>query len=597
MLEEYPTRFSFRGVVELTYTDYYYRLPSTGSKIEYNSSFFEQSYGLGASGYIYHPRLAVFNAGITYRDERQLAHTNTGGKINSHDFGYDLRLTFLPQRPISLAVYAGNNDYTMEPVGNFINSQWAYTQHINYNHYGARLKINKPPLPFMRLEYNHQAQDIIGLGNTSGTLQTDDFVLDFRGNIRFWKTVYMGIIQYTDFSSPAVSYKAKIFRLNASSTIKDGLDLYNSFNYSEVDNYKILSLNTQLNIDQSQLFKQFYYYNYIQSEERFEGLPAQGIAGQNRKETNNSITGSWIYRFVNGPTTSLSLNYGDRTKKNGSDEEANYYGISLSVSYGRSFLGLNFSPSYRLIFRKDELRGQMFENNVELNLVTKKIRWGTIYADYSFTYLKEEDKYREIVGDENGFDEPSFTTKTTKIDTISHVFRTGIRGRGPGKRLTKARWNVEAEIYFSDSTIERQTPQFFFDEDITEPPTTERFKRTIRRYSLRGNTSYPVGWATIFFSAGASLGESNGARLRKYFYEERVSYPILKNCFLLVRWKEMWETVAESPSRRVDEYDLTAEYRIGQTTLSASAAVLKTDADSQEIEVRRFFLRLRRTML
>jgi hypothetical protein len=592
MLEEYPKRFSFTGVVELTYTDYYYGLPSRGSKIEYNSSFFEQRYGLSVRGFIYHPRLAVFNAGINYRDERQLAHTNTGGKINSHDIGYDLRLTFLPYRPVSLAVYAGNNDYTMQPIGNFINSQWAFTQHINYNFYGARLKISKPPFPFMRLEYNHQAQDIIGIGNTSGKLQTDEFVLDVRGNLRFWQTVYLGTFQYVDFSSPTVSYKAKTIQLSSSSTIKNGLYLYNSFNYSDIDNFKLLSFGTQLNIDQGQLLKQFYYYNYLQSREHFEGLAAQGIAGQNEKETKNSITGSWVYRFVNGPVTSLSLNYGDRTRTNGTDEKANYYGLSFSVSYGRSFLGLNFSPSYRLIYRKDELKGELLQNNVELSLVTKKIRWGTIYADYSFTYSKEVDQYRENLGDQSG----SFETKTTKLDTISHVFRTGVRGRGPGKRFSKARWNIEAEILYSDSTIERQRPDFFFDEDMVETPTTERYKRSIRRYSLRGNTSYPVGWATIFFSAGVSIGESNGARLSKYFYEERVSYPILKNCYLLVKWKEMWEKVAESPTRRVDEYDLTAEYRIGQTTISASGAVLKTSADAQELNIRRFYLRLRRTI-
>jgi hypothetical protein len=326
------------------------------------------------------------------------------------------------------------------------------------------------------------------------------------------------------------------------------------------------------------------------------GLPEQGIAGQNQKETINSMTGSWVYRFVNGPFISLSLNYGRRNETNLISEDASFYGISFSASYGRSFLGFNFAPSFRSLYRKDELKGQLFENSLDLNLVTKKIRWGTVYSDYSLIVSNQVDKIRVPLGDLGGLGQPSFETNTTKVDSITHVFRTGVRGRGPGKRLSKAQWNLEAQIFFSDSTIVRELPALFFDEDMPEAPTTERFKRNIKRYSLLGNASYPIGWATVFFSTGASIGQSNGASLRKLFYEERISYPIIKNCWLLVRWKELWEKVAETPNRRVDEYDFSAEYRIGQTTISLSAAVLKTDANGRGIDVRRFFLRLRRTI-
>jgi hypothetical protein len=446
----------------------------------------------------------------------------------------------------------------------------------------------------MRLEFNHEEQGLFALGNNPGSIRTDEYLLDFRGALRLWDTVYLGTLQYVDYSSPSVSYKAKNIRLSTISLIRNGLYLQNSFNYSDIDFSKLLSFSTQLNIDQGQLFKQFYYYNFLQSQESFRGLVSQGIPGQNQKETINSLTGSWTYRFVNGPATSLSLNYGRRNEKNGTEESANFYGISFSVSYGRSFLDLNFSPSYRLILRKDELKGQLFENNLDLNLVTKKIRWGTVYADYSLTVSKEVDKVRESLGDGSSTDGTAFETKTTKVDSVTHVLRTGVRGRGPGKRLSKAQWNIEAEIFRSDSTIDREIPNFFFDEDIPVTPTTQHFKRKISRYTLLGNVTYPVGWATIFFSAGASMGESNGASLRKFFYEERVSYPIVKNCYLLVRWKELWEKIAESPNRKVDEYDLTVEYRIGQTTVSASGAVLKTSGNGQEIDVRRFYLRVRR---
>ncbi len=338
MLVEYPKKFSFTGVVELTYTDYFSSFPSTGSNNEYHTSFFQQVYSLGARGFIYHPRLAVFDVSIHYRDERQLANVN-GAKVNSHSLGYDLRSTFLPYRPISLTVYAGNIDYKIEPVGNFINPLWAVNQDINYNYYGASLKINKPPLPFMRIEFNHEEQGLFNPGNIPGKIRSDEYLLDFRGNLRLWNTVYLGTLQYVDFSSPSVSYHSRLIRLLATSTIRSGLYMQNSFNYSDIDFSKLLSFSSQLNIDKGQLFKQFYYYNFLQSEESFTGLQSQEISGQTQKETINSIIGSWIYRFVSGPATSLSLNYGRRKESNLIDESANFYGIGLSVSYARSFSG------------------------------------------------------------------------------------------------------------------------------------------------------------------------------------------------------------------------------------------------------------------
>jgi hypothetical protein len=589
MTVAYPKKFSFSGLIEVSYNDYLYQIPSLGKNTEYHTSFIQQTYGIGVGGIIYHPRLAVFTAAIKFRDNRQLA--GVGGKVNSQVYGGNFLLTFLPYRPVSFDIFGGYTHDTITPVGNFINAQWAVTQNLNDLYYGARLKIMKRSWPLMRLEYEHRSSDIFNPGQGYGTIATDEVTLDIRGSFRFLNTIYLGLFRYTDFSSPAVSYKSKEMQLNLRSDITRGIAWQNTFNYSDIESSKLLSLGSNLNIRRNKIFNQYYAYQFYRSEHHFTGIETQGIPAKDTTQTINSLTGSWTYRFVNGPVSSLSLNYGTEADNN---EKAKFYGINFSVSYGRPLLGLSFSPRYRFLLRKDDLRGELLENNLELNLVTKNVSWGTVYSNYSLTVSNEKVKTKQETTDE--FGDQTLTIKDTKIDSIIHLLRAGLRGRAPGKRLSRAVWNIEAEVFLSDATITRPIPASALDEGVDQTSQTETIKRSIRRYSLMGHLAYPTGWASIFFSSGYSIGESNGKTLRRFFYEERIQYPILRNLTVLARWKQLWENIQDTPSRRIDAYNLTAEYRIGRTTLSAEGSVLRSTTDTIDIYVRRFFLKLRRTI-
>jgi len=417
--------------------------------------------------------------------------------------------------------------------------------------------------------------------------------LDVRGSFRFLHTIYLGLFRYVDFSSPAISYKSKELQLNLRSHITTGVSWQNSFNYSDIDTTKLFSVGSNLDIRRNQVFTQYYAYQYYRSENHFAGIKTQGIAGTTTKQTINSLNGSWTYRFVNGPVTSLALNYGSETDNN---EKATFYGINFGVSYGRPLLGLSFSPRYRFLLRKNDLRGELIENNIELNLVTKNVSWGTIYSNYSLTVSKEKVKYREATTDEFFGGTESGKIKNTKIDSTVHLLRLGVRGRVGGKRLSRAVWNLEAEAFRSDATTEK--PRVISDDvgffDSVSP--TEIIKRKIRRYSILGNLAYPTGWASIFFSTGYSFGKSNGRSLRRFFYEERIQYPIIRHLTVLARWKQLWENIQDTPTRKVEEYNLSAEYRIGRTTLSLEGSVLRSTTEAVDIYIRKFFMRLRRTI-
>jgi hypothetical protein len=597
MTAKYPRKLNFSGLIELSYNDYYFELPSSpGKKNEYHTSFIEQRYGLSVGGFIYHPRLAVFNAGIKFTDRRQLSHV--GGKTNSQTLGYNLLLTFLPYRPVTLALYAGNTDYTIKPIGDFINPLWERKHDINHNYYGARLKVMRHPYPFMRLEYRHEEHDLFSVSRNAGTVASDRYTLDVRGNMRFWRTSYQLLLEYYDFSSPSISYEAKKIRLNVRSIIRPGIFLHNSFVYTDIDFSKLISLSSNLSIDhRRKIFNQYYAYRFTQSEKRFKGIKSLGIEGQTVKQTINSLAGSWTYRFtqryIYGLVSSLSLNYGLRDED---DEDSNFYGINFTVSYSRPFIGLNFAPRYRLLFRKDDLRGQLSEQNFLLDIVTRNLRWGTIYSNYSFTLSKEISRYKHSLGDPL-FGFTDFEMQETKTDSVIHSFRTGVRGRVPGQLLSRAQWNLEAEVFHSDATIEKpRRESFFFDEFSFFESDIEKFERKIRRYSLISNISYPAGWALIFFSSGYTIGKTNDRELKRFFIEQRVQYPVFRNLYVNLKWKKLWEKIADYPMRKVDEYSLSAEYRMGRTTLSATGSVLRSETDSMEIYFRRFFLLLRRTI-
>ena len=589
MTQQYPTRFSLSGLIELSYNDYYFEIPSASGTNEYHTSFFEQHYGVSASGYLYHPRLAVFNAGIKFTDNRQLAHV--GGKRDTQTWGYDVLLTFLPFRPVSLTTYAGNTDYTINPSGNFINDQLERTQSVDYTYYGARLKMAIDPYPFTRLEYRHEERGLFSNVGNPGTIKTDQWTLDIRGSLRFLQTSYQALLEYYDYSGPAVSYTAKEARLNTISTLKKGLLLYNSLNYFDVNFSKLFSFGSNLRFERRKNFNQHYSYLYQRSENRFVGSAAQDIPAEKTKLTLNALSGSWTYRFFNSFITSLSLNYGLRDENS---EDATFYGINFSISYRRALLGLNVSPRYRFLLRKDDVRGELREHNFLLDLISKKLRFGTVYSNYSLTISKEESRYRQVSGD-FGFDEDAETV-TTKLDSVIHDWRTGVRGSVPGQLLSRAQWNIEAEIFHSDTKVERPRPLIAFDDfDTFFESDTEKFERKIERYTLLGNISYPIGWASIFFSAGSSVGKSNGIKLQRSFFENRVQYPIRRNLILLAKWKYIWEKIADAPARDVEEYSISAEYRLGRTTLSADGSVLRSKNENIEIYIRRFFLRLRRT--
>jgi hypothetical protein len=218
---EYPKRFSFNGLIELTYTNYTVTSGIDGRKTLGATSTFEQYYRLGVEGYIYHPRLAVFDASIHFRDIKFTAKAGYGNQ--SKDIGYDINATFLPFRPVSLDLYARKIDYTVDWTGMPVDT--------SSNLYGARLRVNSRNLPAIRLEYYHWEYGLLRYGDVVDTIKIDRYTLDVRGFLNKLRTRYFFFADIASYTRPEGNYSVQDYRLTTATTFKNALSLNNYLGY------------------------------------------------------------------------------------------------------------------------------------------------------------------------------------------------------------------------------------------------------------------------------------------------------------------------------------------------------------------------------
>lgn len=189
MREVYPTRFSFDGLVELTYKNYDISVSSGNRTTSSSYSTFEQKYRIGLQGFVYNPRLLVFWSHITYSDEL-IPKSKDTQKTDSKNVQYDLSAVFLPYRPVTLTMFATRYDYSFRGI-TFSDTD------IHLNEYGAFLTSFSKNLPAVRFEYYHQDVTSSTLKNSSQKSETTRYWLNIHGNLKFIKTQYtlnMGLI-------------------------------------------------------------------------------------------------------------------------------------------------------------------------------------------------------------------------------------------------------------------------------------------------------------------------------------------------------------------------------------------------------------------
>lgn len=589
MVAGYPKKFHFRGLVDLQYRNYSFENSSYGTNYKNEYSHFQQYYNLNLDGYIYHPRLIVFNSSIYFSYLKPISVSTNANKIASKDLTYDVFLTFLPYRPVSLELF-GTREHIAYEASNFT------LPDRTINHYGARLKIKlekREALKYIRFSYEHWDYIYEGISKEN---KTDTYSLVIRGFLSKIRTQYSLSYSIANYSSPFDSLDSKFLNVFTETGLtKIGTILFTTFSredskYSSGDYLKQSVFNLDLSFPQGTRYYHGYMYTFNTSERLYKGSLLAGTDDRLDETSYHLIKGSWGYRFSERLMGSLSLDYG---KRKINDKSGNVTGLSTGLSYSRTIAGFNYQSSYRFITRKDDFRDDFKEHSFNLN-ITRQIRFGTLYMHY---YLIKSDSKSDVFENNTedflGEEEQDIVIGERTTDSLSHNILLGMRGRGYGNIFARAIWTIEGSYYTVKSDIKR--PAHNNGDGFMGFSEFEHITKKRNQYSLYGQIFLPFrDNINIYSRAAYSFGEIDSINRSSLIIDARLTYVIYRNITFGGLWRGRWDKIQGSPNRRTFDYEAKLDYRRGMLLLSLEFYLTQTKQSEITNLSRRIFITLKR---
>lgn len=565
----YPKRFSFNGVVELTYKDYSIGTESRGRTTESNFSTFEQRYTLGVKGYIYHPKLIIFSTRLTVKDHKMI-ETPSSIKPESKSLIYELQTVFLPYRPVSLQTYTTVSDFTFEGF-----DKNPYDSRIT--NIGAILGINLRKWPLVKLEYYYLNIKPTGSQQNKQESTSNSYFLTIKGDVLKLKTYYSIHLSYSDYQSPFDESES----ISGSFYAQTGFGLFsliNYFRYHDLDKSKLFGYYATIDFKKSERFYHSYNYLYERSEEQFIDRTTK----LNRQEVRSDLN----YRFSFNLMTSLSATYG---QLEWDEDKGDYYAVAASINYSRPIKQHYMVSYYRLHLRDNEFKGKYTEHAASIEFNSKNYRWGRLYTSYNIT--RTDGKFKII---DTSVLEDEFTVREEPqegdYEGTTHYLVLGLRGR----LFKKASWTTEAQYINSHSITKRPKKSFEGSEFDDNPILETKRKRTY--YLFLGEIFYPLGirGANINLRSGYSKGEIDSKETSKIFYELRLNVPLSRRLVLASWARQAFYKIEGNANRDTKEFQVIANYRRGKMFLSAEYWLLISEENDRKRSDRRIILKAKR---
>lgn len=569
----YPKRFHLYGLIELAFTNYDSRTEFDNTTRKNWSWTFNQKYQLNFDGYIYHPRLAVFNSYIAFSDTMyKTSYTNPDYK----NIGYFLGVNILPYRPVTLRIHTQKTDYTGDtfPSGTFRQEYWEY---------GIRLWSDYKKLPHMRTEYLHSevksGSDFSE--NTTWSFDMFDFIEKLKTN---WGLFY----RINENKNPIKNYESTISGFYTSTMLKPYGSFSNILRNIDSDLYKSLRFNSALSFVPGERFSHNYQYRYDDSEYEYEGSVIAGTPFTSIKTKVQQLVGSWGYKLTSRLSLGLALNYNLHDQNS---RKWNSYAITPSLHYHRPIArGIDMASSYQFFLREDEERGNFREHSFYTGLKIRKFKWGLIYTNYYFLKSHGEDKIRDRQDEEFFFDEKDYRKST--YDATVHTLNTGIRGNLRGG-AGRGYWNFQIE-YQNQQTHRKRELGVVYDTFSDENNFLE-YSKKLQQTTFSLDIYYP--WrkgSAITFKAGYITGTADSRDINTWFYEARLSYPMMRRLLLSAWFRDYYLTLDNGVASNTKNLELILEYRIGRTLFQLSHWIEMLNQDDLKTFDQRFFLRMRR---
>ena len=314
MQTNYPKRFSFSGLVELTYKDYDTTIRSRRS-INSGYSVLQHKYTLAVKGYIYHPKLATFTSRVTFL-YNDLFNSTSFIEPDSRTITYELSAVFLPYRPVSLSTYATVNEFSVDSFG-YGRGNPLDNRVVNY---GGTLGVNLRNYPTVRLDYYHLDVTPTGSQTNRETTTNNSYYLTVKGIWLKIKTQYVMSFGLIDVHTANTNIQNKTIDLSANTSFRK-FSWINYFQYTGQDKLTSYGIYSNLQFNRWQKFSSDYFYSY---EHRQNTSPFAST----KESVKQELRGSFSYKFNNKLQAALLLNYG--TEKD-DDAKSNFH-----TSYRRS---------------------------------------------------------------------------------------------------------------------------------------------------------------------------------------------------------------------------------------------------------------------
>ncbi|GAB4539314.1 MAG: hypothetical protein Fur0020_08230 [Thermodesulfovibrionia bacterium] len=537
----YPKRFQLTGLLELTYQ---YTESSGGSDsdtITLKRSDLTQRYTFGLSGYVYDPRLLVFSSRVSYRHGATSTEGEGEGTMDS--VNYNLSTTFLPYRPISLALYANKTDSTVD--GTYL-PQFTMT---SLSH-GASVRIKMKNLPLTSLDYTHWQYDS---ELQTGVIERDAYTLRVWGNVNPIKLRMRYIInaEVSNYKSPDKEYTSKQIWLYQDTSIKKGITLKTDLYYSSREDYDLYNLDIGLEVNPLNRLRHDYTYEFNHTSTDLT------------ESDTHRLRASLGYKFNQYLTGRLSLSAGlTGVEKGEGKEDGSSHGIGGGLTYTRKVSWFDTRTYWRGSYSHREgdelanqLNGDIILNNVGTDIVMRRLSYATIHTGYDFSDYK-----------------------TDEGELMTHHTRLGISGRGP-KRVY---WRLEGSYRVSEG-----------DETTSDEDGIARIQEGTS-YSVRAEAGYPISYrGMVNLNTGYEVTETNLDKWDTIYYGIRANYLITRNLFSSGWWAHSWSNDSE---RITMNGTLSLRYRLRKTYLTAEYSFREIEEVSESSETQSILLKLTRVI-
>ncbi len=377
-LFDYTQRaFTLSGGLGLRYEDYDY---STGGVTSYSRRALEQELRVGSTGFVWDPRLLLFDAGVTLRN-RNTDYMSGDSGIDT--VGYRLTTTWFRERnPFVLYARKNTNNYSPRrgPAYEFTTTN-----------YGFRWRFAPRFLGMVRFGYDRGHTKSDSISAVPRNEYKDSFNIDGKrtfGKVYKTHSIFNYGYRYDNSEDNAAgrSYRQQYWYLQDTTRFSDDVNLRAGFTYydrsdklenglngnaNEIDSSHA-NLNVGLNVTASEQLN--HYYNL--------GIAFNDVNGSEINSYN--VVAGMNYRFAPywGSNAALKLIGTSSDGSNSGSRDRTAYGVDSGVTYTRSYGRISARAGYGLGLEIPQSSGYSEDNIVSHSLnAGYSGRWSPLYTD------------------------------------------------------------------------------------------------------------------------------------------------------------------------------------------------------------------------